>query len=63
MPSPQETAKNIKKQCQSRGITAKQLLEECELGVNTLGKMSKGNDAFLTRIAHEIAHKKLPSEE
>lgn len=44
MPSPQETAKNIKKQCQSRGITAKQLLEECELGVNTLGKMSKGND-------------------
>lgn len=44
MPSPQETAKNIKKQCQSRGITAKKLLEECELGVNTLGKMSKGND-------------------
>jgi len=40
----QITAERIKSQAKSKGISVKKLLENCELGVNTITKMSNGND-------------------
>ncbi len=40
----QITAKRIKEKAKEKGVTIKKLLEDCELGVNTVGKMAKGTD-------------------
>lgn len=47
-------AERIKIQSKIQGITVKKLLENCELGVNTVTKMANGTDIFsqnLTKIA------------
>ena len=40
----QNVAEKIKNQAKAQGITVKKLLEDCGLGVNTVGKMAKGTD-------------------
>ena len=57
MPTPQETAKRIKSECTKQGLTVKKLLEDCQLGANTIGKMSKGQGVTsqtLSKIADRL---------
>ncbi len=54
MKNTQIIAERIKIQSKIQGITVKKLLENCELGVNTVTKMANGTDIFsqnLTKIA------------
>lgn len=50
----QEIADNIKIQAKAQNIPVKKLLEQCELGKNTVGKIANGTDvgiATLCKIA------------
>ena len=44
MQSTQVTAERIKLQAKTKGVSAKKVLENCELGPNTITKMSNGSD-------------------
>lgn len=47
----QEIAKRIKQMAKSKKISLKTLLSECELGINTISQMSKGNDMLSKNLA------------
>ncbi len=40
----QEIAKRIKSKAKTNGTNLKTMLSDCELGINTISQMSKGND-------------------
>lgn len=44
MQATQITAERIKKQAKTKGVSAKKVLEICELGPNTITKMANGSD-------------------
>lgn len=53
----QITAERIKSQAKCKGISVKKLLESCNLGVNTVTKMSNGTDVVsqnLLKIAEYL---------
>lgn len=47
----QEIAARIKSTAKSKGISLKVMLSECELGINTISQMSKGNDMLSKNLA------------
>lgn len=47
----QEIANRIKSTAKSKKISLKILLSECELGINTISQMSKGNDMLSKNLA------------
>lgn len=51
MENRQLVAERIKLEAKRRGISVKHLLEECELGVNTVGKLAKGTDITSQNLA------------
>lgn len=44
-------AKNIKKQAKCKGITIKELMINCQLGINTVSKLAHGNDIYSKNLA------------
>lgn len=51
MENRQLVAERIKLEAKRHGISVKHLLEECELGVNTVGKLAKGTDITSQNLA------------
>lgn len=51
MENRQLVAERIKLEAKKHGISVKHLLEECELGVNTVGKLAKGTDITSQNLA------------
>lgn len=47
----QEIAKRIKSTAKSKGINLKIMLSECELGINVISQMAKGNDMLSKNLA------------
>ncbi len=47
----EEIAARIKSTAKSKGISLKIMLSECELGINTISQMSKGNDMLSKNLA------------
>lgn len=47
----QEIAKRIKSRCKQRGISLGDMLASCELGINTVSKISKGTDILALNFA------------
>lgn len=47
----QNVAERIKEQAKLKGVSIKKLLEDCELGANTVGKMANGTDVFSQTLA------------
>lgn len=47
----QEIANRIKSTAKSQKISLKTMLSECELGINTISQMSKGNDMLSKNLA------------
>ena len=47
----QEIAKRIKLMAKSKGISLKNMLSDCELGINSISQMSKGNDMLSKNLA------------
>lgn len=47
----QDIAARIKKQAKQQGKTIGKLLEECELGINTISKIGKGTDILTLNFA------------
>lgn len=45
------TANRIKKQAKVQGITIKELLAKCQLGINTVSKLSLGTDIYSKNLA------------
>ena len=53
----QIAAERIKDQAKKQGITVKKLLTDCDIGVNTVGKMARGmdvNSQTLVKIADHL---------
>lgn len=46
-----EIAQRIKLMSKAKGIPLKIMLSECELGINTISQMSKGNDMLSKNLA------------
>jgi len=51
MENRQLVAERIKLEAKRHGVSVKHLLEECELGVNTVGKLAKGTDITSQNLA------------
>lgn len=47
----QEIAKRIKLMAKSKKISLKNMLSDCELGINSISQMSKGNDMLSKNLA------------
>ena len=47
----QKIANRIKSTSKSKGIIMKTMLAECELGINSVSQMSKGNDMLSKNLA------------
>lgn len=47
----QEIAERIKQQVKQQGKTLGDMLEACELGINTISKMAKGTDILTKNFA------------
>ncbi len=47
----QEIATRIKSMAKSKNISLKTMLSECNLGINTISQMSKGNDMLSKNLA------------
>ena len=47
----QKIATRIKTMAKSKGISLKIMLSECELGINTVSQMAKGNDMLSKNLA------------
>ncbi len=46
-----EIANRIKLTAKSKGIALKVMLSECDLGINTISQMAKGNDMLSKNLA------------
>ena len=47
----QEIATRIKSTAKSKNISLKTMLSECNLGINTISQLSKGNDMLSKNLA------------
>lgn len=47
----QEIAARIKSRAKQKGVSIGEMLSSCELGINTISKMSKGNDMLSKNLA------------
>ncbi len=47
----QEIAKRIKSKAKTNGTNLKTMFSDCELGINTISQMSKGNDILSKNLA------------
>lgn len=47
----QEIATRIKSTAKSKNVSLKAMLSECNLGINTISQMSKGNDMLSKNLA------------
>jgi len=47
----QKIAQRIKSTAKSKGINLKTMLSDCELGINAISQMAKGNDMLSKNLA------------